>query len=73
MSRAHTVMFYAAVKDNEVLPFAEKQSELEIIVVNEISKNQKDVFFSRAEFKYFKINTCYEGRTGPTGGSSLKG
>lgn len=44
-THTHTVVFYPAVKDNEVMPFAEKQLELEIIVVNKVSKNQKEKCF----------------------------
>jgi hypothetical protein len=34
--------YYSAIKENKVMPFAEKWMELEIIMLSEISQTQKD-------------------------------
>jgi hypothetical protein len=37
----YTMEFYLAMKKNEVLPFASKWMELEIIILSEVSQAQK--------------------------------
>ena len=38
----HTVEYYSAIKKNEIMPFAATWMELEIIILSEVRKRQKN-------------------------------
>ena len=40
----HTMEYYLAVKNNEILPFATMWMELEDIMLSEISQSEKDKY-----------------------------
>jgi hypothetical protein len=41
MSYLYTVEFYSATKKNEILPFAGKWMELEVLILSKVSQAQK--------------------------------
>ena len=47
----HTMEYYSAIKNNEILPFATTWMELECIMLSEISQSSKD--------KYHRISLVY--------------
>ena len=38
----YTMEYYSAIKRNEIMPFAATQMDLEIIILSEVSKTEKD-------------------------------
>ena len=40
----HTMEYYSAIKKNEILPFATAWTELESIMLSEISQTKKDKY-----------------------------
>ena len=40
----YTMEYYSAIKKNEVMPFAATWMELEIIILSELSKKEKDKY-----------------------------
>ena len=40
----HTMEYYSAIKKNEIVPFATTWMELEGIMLNEISRSEKDKY-----------------------------
>ena len=42
--RLHTIEYYSAINKNEIMPFAAKWMDLEIIRLSEISQKQKDKY-----------------------------
>ena len=39
----HSMEYYSAVKKNEIMPFAATRIQLEIIILSEVSKTEKDI------------------------------
>jgi hypothetical protein len=39
------IEFYSATKKNEIISFAEKWMEVEIIILNEVSQSHKDKYY----------------------------
>ena len=37
----HTLEYYSAIKNNEIMPFAATQMDLEIIIINEVRRESK--------------------------------
>ena len=40
----HTMEYYSAIKKNEIMSFAATWTDLEIIILNEVSQNVKDKY-----------------------------
>ena len=40
----HTMEYYSAIKKNETMPSAPTQTELEIIILSEVSQKKKDKY-----------------------------
>ena len=40
----HTMKYYSAIKNNEIMPFAATWMQLEIIVLSELSQKEKDKY-----------------------------
>ena len=40
----HTMEYYSAIKRNEIVPFAATWMDLEIIILSEVSKTEKDKY-----------------------------
>jgi hypothetical protein len=40
----YTMEYYSAIKKNEIMPFAGKWKELEIIMLRKVSQTQKDKY-----------------------------
>ena len=38
----HTMEYYSAMKNNEIMPFAATWMDLEIIILSEVSQTEKD-------------------------------
>ena len=43
-THTHTKEYYSAIKKNEILPFAATWMDLEIIILNEVSRTEKDKY-----------------------------
>ena len=54
MWNIYTVEYYSAIKRNEIMPFAATWMDLEIIILNEVSRKEKD--------KYHMISLCVESK-----------
>ena len=44
-TQTHTIEYYSAIKNNEILPFAATSVDLEIIVLSEVSQTEKDKYY----------------------------
>ena len=40
----HTMEYYSAIKENEIMPFAATWMDLEIIILSEVSQKEKDKY-----------------------------
>ena len=40
----YTMEYYSAIKRNETMPFAATWMDLEIIILNEVSQTEKDIY-----------------------------
>ena len=40
----YTMKYYSAIKKNETMPFAATWMDLEIIIISEVSKKEKDEY-----------------------------
>ena len=40
----HTMEYYSAIKKNEIMPFAATWMDLDIIILNEVRKTEKDKY-----------------------------
>ena len=40
----YTMEYYSAIKSNEIMPFAATWTDLEIIILNEVSQKEKDKY-----------------------------
>ena len=47
----YTVEYYSAIKKNEIMSFAAIWMDLEIIILNEISQMEKDIYHLYVESK----------------------
>ena len=43
-THTHTLEYYSAIKKNEIMPFAATWMDLEMIILSEISKKEKDKY-----------------------------
>ena len=43
-SHTHMLEYYSAITKNEIMPFAEKWRDLEIIVLSEVRQKEKDIY-----------------------------
>ena len=50
-THTHTPEYYSAIKKNEIMPFAAIWTDLEIIIISEVSQKEKD--------KYHMISLIY--------------
>ena len=41
----HTLEYYSAIKNNEIMPFAATQMDLEIIILNEVRKRKQNTIW----------------------------
>ena len=41
----HTMEYYSAIENNEILPFTATWMDLEIIILSEISQTEKDKYY----------------------------
>ena len=41
----YTMVYYAAIKKNEIMPFAATWTDLEIIIRSEVSQTDKDKYY----------------------------
>ena len=41
-THTHTIEYYSAIKKNEIMPFAATWTDLEIIILGEVSQTEKD-------------------------------
>ena len=44
----YTMAYYSAIKNNKIMPFAAKWMDLEIIILNEVSQTEKDIYHMRS-------------------------
>ena len=44
MWNIHTMEYYSAIKENEIMPFAATWMELETLIPSEVSQKQKDKY-----------------------------
>ena len=44
MSYVYTMKYYSAIKKNEIMPFAAKWMQLEIVIRSEVSQKEKDKY-----------------------------
>ena len=59
----HTMKYYAAIKKNEVMPFPIKWTDLEIIILSEISQTKINIiWYLYVEFKKWYIWTYLQNR-----------
>ena len=40
----YTTEYYSAIKKNEIMPFAAKWMDLEIVILSEVSQREKDKY-----------------------------
>ena len=40
----HTMEYYSAIKKSEIMPFATPWMKLEVIILSEVSQNEKDKY-----------------------------
>ena len=40
----YTMEYYSAIKKNEIMPFAAKTMDLEMIILSEVSQKEKDKY-----------------------------
>ena len=41
----YTMEYYSAIKNNEIMPFAATEMQLEILILSELSRKEKDKFY----------------------------
>ena len=40
----HTIKYYSAIKNNEIMPFAATWMDLEVIILSEVGQTEKDIY-----------------------------
>ena len=56
MGYIYVMEYYSAISKNEIMPFAATWTDLEIIILNEISQAEKDIYHLYVESKNINTN-----------------
>ena len=59
----HTVDYYSAIKNTDIMPFAAAQMDLDIIMLSEVKSEANIVYHLHVESKYDPNELIYETET----------